>query len=253
MLHDWSFYAVAIPAVMLVGLSKGGLGGAMGILGVPLMALAMPPVQAAAIMLPILLVMDAVSLWNWRGWFDKTTLKLMLPGGILGIGVGWLTAAMVSDAAVRLLVGLVALAFVLRYWTQSRAGTVAAKSHRAGPALFWSTIAGFTSFVAHAGGPPFQVYAMPLKFDPKVFTGTSVIFFSIVNFIKLIPYFALGQFDTANLSASAIMIPVAVVATFAGAAIVKRMRPEVFYPFMYVMVFLISLKLIWDGFGGLIA
>ena len=253
MLHDWTFYAAAIPAVVLVGLSKGGFGGAMALLGVPLMALAMPPVQAAAILLPILLVMDAVSLWSWRGWFDRTTLVRMLPGAVFGIFIGWLTATMVEEAAVRLLVGIVALAFVLRYWTQARAGAVPARPHRTLPALFWSSIAGFTSFVAHAGGPPYQVYTMPLKLDPKLFTGTSVVFFAIVNVIKLVPYFALGQFDTTNLTASAIMVPVAIASTFAGAAIVKRMRAEIFYPFMYVMVFLVSLKLVWDGVTGLLA
>src|SRR3990170_6569113 len=95
LLDPW-FYAAAIPAVILVGLSKGGFGGAMGFIGVPLMALAISPVQAAAILLPILVLMDMVSLWTWRGVYDRATLAIMLPGSLIGIGIGWLTAAMVT-------------------------------------------------------------------------------------------------------------------------------------------------------------
>ena len=114
-------------------------------------------------------------------------------------------------------------------------------------AAFWGTVAGFTSFVAHVGGPPFQVYALPLRLDPKVLTGTSVIFFAVTNAIKLVPYFALGQFDSTNLAASAALMPIAPLATLAGAWLVRRMRPEVFYPFTYATVALIAVKLLWDG------
>ncbi|MGH6761312.1 MAG: sulfite exporter TauE/SafE family protein [Phyllobacterium sp.] len=251
LLHDPWFYAVAVPSVILVGLAKGGLGGAMGQLGVPLMALVIPPVQAAAIMLPIMLVMDAASLWAWRGYRDVTTLKFMLPGALLGIGIGWLTAAIVTDSMVKLIVGTVALIFVARYVLASAASRGVPKPHNFIAASFWSAIAGFTSFVAHAGGPPYQVYALPLRQDPKIYNGTSVIFFAIVNAVKVIPYFALGQFDATNLAASAVLSPIAPVATFAGAWIVKRMRPQVFYPFMYVMITLTGLKLVYDGVLGL--
>ncbi|KXF76470.1 hypothetical protein ATN84_15195 [Paramesorhizobium deserti] len=248
--NPW-FYATAVPAVVLVGLSKGGLGGAMGQLGVPLMTLVMAPVQAAAIMLPILLVMDVASLWSWRGYRDVKTLKYMLPGGMIGIGLGWLMAAVVTDDMVRLIVGAVAVLFVLRYVFAGAAGRARSKPHNVIAATGWSTVAGFTSFVAHAGGPPYQIYALPLRQDPKIYNGTSVIFFAIVNAVKVIPYFALGQFDATNLSASGVLAPLAFAAPFAGAWIVRRMKPEVFYPFMYAMVFLTGSKLIYDGVAGM--
>ncbi|MGH7002493.1 MAG: sulfite exporter TauE/SafE family protein [Alphaproteobacteria bacterium] len=251
LMNPW-FYAAAVPATILIGLSKGGLGGAMGQIGVPLMALVMPPVQAAAIMLPILIVMDLASLWSWRGYRDATTLKLMLPGGLIGIAIGWLTASIVTDGMVTLIVGVVAIVFFLRYVLANAAQRAEPARHNAGSATFWSTIAGFTSFVAHAGGPPYQVYALPLRQDPKVYNGTSVIFFAVVNAVKVIPYFALGQFDATNLKASAALLPLAPLATFAGAWIVKRMRPEVFYPFMYGMILLMGLKLTYDGIMGLL-
>jgi len=113
--------------------------------------------------------------------------------------------------------------------------------------MLWGALAGFTSFVSHAGGPPYQIYTLPLRQDPKTYTGTSVRFFAIINAIKLVPYFALGQFDATNLSTSLVLAPLAPVATLAGAYIVKRMKPDIFYPFMYAMVLLAALKLIWDG------
>lgn len=250
LLSDPMFYAVAVPAVILVGLSKGGLGGAAALMGVPVMALAIHPVQAAAILLPILIVMDAVSLWTWRHWRDFTTLKVMLPGAMVGIALGWLTAAFVTVDAVRLIVGLVAIGFFLRWLYQLIARQREAAPHNRIAGAWWGIVAGFTSFVAHAGGPPYQVYAMRLRQDPKLYTGTAVIFFAAVNVVKLVPYFALGLFDTANLAASAVLMPVAPLATLAGAWIVKRMKPEIFYPFMYVMIMLVGLKLVWDATIG---
>ena len=246
LLSDPWFYAAAIPAVAFVGLSKGGLGG-LGQLGVPFLALAVSPVQSAAIMLPILIVMDMVSLWSWRGYRDMATLKVMLPGAMIGIFIGYMTARIVSDDAVKLIVGLIGLWFALRSIFPSEAARGPGKAHNAPAGTFWGAVTGFTSFVAHAGGPPYQIYTMPLKQDPKLFTGTSVVFFAIVNAVKLIPYFALGQFDATNLSLSAVMFPLAVVSTMAGAWIVARMRAEIFYPYMIGMLLLVSIKLTYDG------
>ncbi|MBR3370866.1 MAG: sulfite exporter TauE/SafE family protein [Rhodobacteraceae bacterium] len=247
---DWPTLAAALAAVFLVGLSKGGLGGAFALLGVPILALVMSPVQAAALLLPILLMMDSVSLWTWRGWFDRATLLHLLPGAVLGLAIGAMAAAFTSEALVRLIVGVVALGFVARM-ALARSGGAAQGQGRARGGV-WGTVAGFTSFVAHAGGPPFQVYVLPLRLDPKIYTGTSVIFFAVVNAIKVVPYAALGQFDRVTLVSAVVMLPLAVIATLMGAAVVKRMRAEVFYPLMYVMVTLVGLKLVWDGVSALL-
>ncbi|ODT07506.1 MAG: hypothetical protein ABS58_06830 [Mesorhizobium sp. SCN 65-20] len=247
LLDPW-FYAAAVPAVILVGLSKGGFGGAVGFVGVPLMALVISPVQAAAILLPILILMDLVSLWTWRGVYDRSILWQMLPGSVAGIAVGWLLASVVTADMVRFIVGAIAIIFVLRWiYTSLRHGAEHQEKPNRVAAAFWGSIAGFTSFVAHVGGPPFQVYTLPLRLDPKVLTGTSVIFFAVTNAIKLIPYFALGQFDTANLTASLALMPLAPLATLAGAWLVRRMRPEIFYPFTYATVALVAVKLLYDG------
>ncbi|WP_099865424.1 sulfite exporter TauE/SafE family protein [Pararhizobium haloflavum] len=254
MLSDPSFYAVGIPAVVLIGLSKGGLGGAMALLGVPLMALVMSPVQAAAILLPILIVMDMVGLWTWRHDNDRKTLAIMLPGALVGIAAGWALAAYVTDTMIRLIVGLVALWFVVDYLVKQRMAArngQAAGRQRVAAGSFWGALSGFTSFIAHAGGPPYQIYALPLHMPPRKFVGTSTRFFAVVNAVKVLPYFALGQFDAANLKAAAVLMPVAPLATLAGAWLVRRMKPSVFYPFMYAMVMLAAIKLIWDGVAGI--
>jgi len=248
-LADPTTLAVALIAVALTGLSKGGLGGAFALIGVPLMALAMPPVQAAALLLPVLLAMDAASLWTWRGRAQGWLLRAMLPPAMLGIGLGWLAAAVTPDAAVKLIVGLLALGFVARQFARP---APPATGPRRASAWGWGTLSGFTSFVAHAGGPPFQMHVLPLRLDPRDYTGTSVVFFAVVNMVKLVPYAALGLFEPGLLMASLWLMPVAVVAVFLGAALVRRMRPQVFYPFMFAMLALVSGKLIWDGITGLI-
>ncbi len=239
----------ALAAVTLVGLSKGGLGGAFALMGVPVLALVMPPVQAAALLLPLLLMMDAVGLWTWRGFHHRATLVAMLPAAAVGIAVGGLTAAVTSEALVRLIVGVVALGFVLRSLRPARAGAAREPSRLS--AWFWGALAGFTSFVAHAGGPPYQVHTLPLRLDPRVYTGTAVVFFAVVNVVKVVPYVALGQLDGRTLLSAALLLPLAAAAVLIGAALVRRMRAEVFYPFMLAMVALVGLRLVYDGLRGL--
>jgi uncharacterized membrane protein YfcA len=252
-ISDPWFYAVAIPAVILVGLSKGGLGGGVGFIGVPLMALAISPIQAAAILLPILILMDVVSVWTWRGSFSRDILIQTIPGSLVGIGLGWLTAAMVSTDMVRLLLGTVAIVFVGRWlYTLARRQSDVRQEPNAVRASFWGFAAGYTSFVAHAGGPPFQVYTLPLRLDPKLLTGTAVHFFAVTNAVKLVPYFALGQFDRANLATSLVLLPLAPLATLAGAWAVRRMRAESFYAFTYGTLALVALKLLWDGVSAIL-
>jgi len=241
---------VGLAAVGLVGLSKGGLGGAFALMGVPVLSLVMPPVQAAALLLPLLLMMDAVGLWTWRGFFDRATLVSMLPAAAVGIGIGGLTAAVTPEALVRLIVGIVALAFVARSLRPVRADVGRPPSRIS--AWFWGAVAGFTSFVAHAGGPPYQVHTLPLRLDPRVYTGTAVIFFAVVNVVKVIPYAALGQLDGRTLLSAVVLLPPAVVAVLIGAALVRRMKPGVFYPFMIAMVALVGLRLVYDGWRGLL-
>ncbi len=241
--------AVAALATAIMGISKGGLAG-LGILAVPVMVLVMPPVQAAGIMLPILIASDMVSVGTWWKSWDMRTVRLMIPGAVAGTILGWATAEFVSDDAIRFIVGAIALAFALRWLLQGRAGRARIAPHNRMKAGFWGTVAGYTSFIAHAGGPPYQVYTMPLGMDPRLYTGTSVLFFAVINLIKVPPYYLLGQFGAGNLLASAALMPVAVVFTFVGAWLIRRMRTEVFYPITYALVGLVGAKLVWDSISS---
>jgi uncharacterized membrane protein YfcA len=246
MIFDPIFYLYAVPAVILVGLAKGGFGGSISMIGVPLMALAISPVAAAGIMLPILIVMDVVGLIAWRGTFDRRVLRLILPASVVGVALGYATATMISIDGIRLLIGGLCLVFAAQWFLKARHSTLPrAPGKLAG--IFWGTVAGFTSFTTHAGGPPFQVYVMPLKLAPAVFAGTTVIFFAVTNFLKLLPYFLLGQFSTQNLLASAILLPLAPLATLAGVWLVRRTNRERFYLITYALLIPVGLKLVYDG------
>lgn len=249
MITDPVFFACALPAVLLVGLSKGGFGGSVSMIGVPLMALAISPVAAAGIMLPILIVMDVVALFAWRGVYDRTVLRLVLPASVLGIAIGYAASASIPEGGVRLTMGVLCLIFAVQWFLSAR--------HRIEPetasrrkGFFWGAISGFTSFVSHAGGPPFQVYVMPLRLDPAVFAGTTVIFFAFTNFVKLIPYFLLGQFSSENLATSAVLLPLAPVATVIGVRLVRKIEREKFYLITYALLIPVGLKLVYDGVKG---
>jgi hypothetical protein len=245
MITEPLFYLVAVPAVILVGLSKGGLAGALAMLGVPMMSLAVPPIQAAGILLPILIAMDVFALWAYRHEWDVRNLLIMVPAAVVGIAVGWLTAEQVSDAHVRLIVGLVALGFTLSYWLGwPRQGQTQANTVRGGA---WGMLAGFTSFVSHAGGPPVQIYLLPQRMSPRLYVGTSVVFFWIVNWIKVVPYAMLGQLGSTNLMTSLVLAPLAPLSIFAAVKLIDRIESNAYYAITYFLLFVISLKLIWDG------
>ncbi|MER0238847.1 sulfite exporter TauE/SafE family protein [Fulvimarina sp. MAC8] len=251
MITDPWFYCAAIPAVFLVGMSKGGFGGTLALIGVPLMALAISPVAAAGILLPIMILMDLIALYAWRGTFAKSVLIQMLPASVVGIAVGYLTSAYAPPEVIRIVVGLLSLGFVANWWFRTRHAVEPARENR-GRAFFWGAGAGYGSFVAHAGGPPFQVYVVPLRLAPTDYAGTAVVFFAVTNAVKLIPYYALGQFSHENLLTSLMLLPVAPIATLFGVWLVKRIEPQLFYRIIYGLLIPVGLKLVYDGVSGVL-
>lgn len=247
MIADVPFWAAALVAVFLSGFGK-GFGGTLGMLSVPVMALTIAPMEAATIMLPILLFMDVVSLTAWRGVYDRRSLIILLPGTAIGTGLAWLTAAAVDESTVRLLVGIVALVFALNYFRR-RSAPETPRPHNAPKGVILGAVAGFTSFITHAGAPPFQMYMLPLRLSPPSMVGTSVIFFAAGNLLKVVPYMALGNFSTGNLTTSLILLPFAGICTIAGYKAVQRIDGSRFYFVTYAIMLVVALKLIWDGAG----
>ena len=238
------FYIVASVAVILVGLAKGGFAG-LGAAAMPILALVMDPVAGAGMLLPILMVQDIVSVWAFRRNFDPRTLFLTLPGAVVGIFLGWFLATAINADAVRGFVGVIALSF----GAYRLLPLFGAQLKLAGPVPEWvgvvmGGVAGFTSQVAHAGGPPFQIWALSRNFPHLVFVGTSSIFFAIINWMKVPAYAALGQFNTQNMTLTAIFLPLAVLSTMAGVRLVKRVSPERFNIIIQLLMVVVGVELI---------
>ena len=245
MILDPWFYLAAIPAVTLLGLAKGGFAG-IGTLATPIVALVIPPVQAASIVLPILIVQDLYSIYVYRRHWDAFNLKVLAPGAVIGVFAGYLLASRLPEAAVGLTVGGISLVFGLRQlWLRSSITPTRRPSRAAG--WFWGALSGFTSMISHAGGPPYQIYVMPQRLEARVFVGTSVLFFAFVNWMKVIPYLALGQITRGNLATSLVLFPLAIATTWLGVVLVRRFSSERFYVLSYWLMIIVGLKLIFDA------
>jgi uncharacterized membrane protein YfcA len=247
---DPLFYLVAIVAVTALGLSKGGFAG-LGLAATPLLSLVVPPLQAIGLLLPILLVQDVVSVGAYRKTWSGWNLAVMLPGMTVGIGVAWLAAAHVNDAYVRLAIGLTSLAFTLNHWFGRRPPELGARPSAASGAV-WGGLAGFTSFLANSGAPPFQVHVLPQRLDKETYVGTLNIFFAACNAAKVVPFFFLGELHAGNLATSLTLLPLAVITNLAGVWLVRRTPQELFYRIAYILIFLVSLELIRQGLMSIV-
>jgi uncharacterized membrane protein YfcA len=236
------FYVFAVPAVILLGLSKGGFAG-LGTATTPMLALYMPPLEAAALILPVLMTQDAIAVWWYRHDWDAWNLKVMIPGGLVGMGFAWLFAAHLTEDHIRLIVGLIGVVFCIHAF--ARRGAVEPKKPTAASGAFWGGMSGFTSFMSQAGGPPFQVHVLPQRLPKLILVGTTTMFFALINAMKIVPYFALGQFSAKNFATSLLLLPLAIASNFAGIWLVQKTPTGVFYKIAYILVFLISVALLW--------
>lgn len=247
MIEEPLFYLLAVPAVLILGISKGGFGGGLGSLAVPLVALVVSPIQAAAVLLPILCVMDVHGAWVYRGRWDKANLKILMPAALIGLAIGTATFRYLDARTIRLIIGAIAVGFTIQYWL---GGLAAARTARGTDRLrgsFWGAVSGFTSFIAHASGPPMSVYLLPQRLDKTRFLATTIIFVLFMNYLKLIPYAWIGQFSNENLRTSLILLPLAPVGMMLGIWLHRIVPEDVFYRVCYLLLFLAGLKLLYDG------
>ena len=246
---DPTFYIIAVIAVLIVGIAKSGFGGGLGVLAVPLMALVIPPLQAAAILLPVLCLMDLFNIWHYRKLWHKENIQILLPAGLVGVLIGTFTFRYLSDAHIRILIGIIAVAFVFNFFFRPAPGKQVQPSKVSGS--FWGVIAGFVSFGVHAGGPPANVYLLPQRLDKSIFVGTMVVLFTTLNYVKLIPYALLDQISLNNLSTSLVLAPLAPIGVWLGLRLHKVVDEKWFYPTCYVLLFITGIKLLYDGFTTL--
>ena len=238
-------FLLAALAALLVGLSKGGLP-SISMLAVPLLSLLMSPVRAAALLLPIFVISDVAGVYLYRRDFSAVNLRLLIPAGITGVVLGWLTASMVSDRAITFLIGAMGLAFCLNLWLRRRAHSVAQPAHPL-KGWFWGLVAGFTSFISHSGGPPFQVYMLPQKLPKAEFAGTATILFAVINAAKILPYQALRPYSTETLWSAAGLVPFALLGAVGGAWLTRRIADVWFYRIVQMSLFFVSIKLLVDA------
>lgn len=249
MAADFWFWILAVLATLFVGGSKGGLP-LIGILSVPLLALQISPVVAAGLLLPVYIVSDVYGLWLYRKSYDLRNIRIIVPAATIGILFGWATVSITSDDLVKLLVGVIGLAYCADAVMKARR-VIAPKPADLPRGFFWGSIAGFTSFVSHAGGPPYQMYVLPQRMEKMVYAGTSTIIFAIINLLKLPPYWFLGQVNVGSLRIAAILAPIAIIGAFLGYRLTRIIPEKAFYRFVEVVLFLVSVKLVYDGVVGL--
>ncbi len=251
MMDGFAFWALAVLASVFVGMGKGGLP-VVGMLGVPVLALVpgIHAVTAAGLLLPLYVVSDMFGLYAYRREFDRRVLAILLPAATLGILLGYLTAKVVSEAWVTVLIGVIGVVFALNLLIR-RQVVVAPKRAEVAPGVFWGAVTGFTSFVSHSGGPPYQVYTMPLGMSKAVFAGTSTIAFAYINAVKLIPYYLLGQINLASLEKVLVLMPIAAASVFVGVRLVKWLPERLFFQLVTWALLLVSIKLMWDGYRGI--
>jgi uncharacterized membrane protein YfcA len=232
-------------AAMLVGLSKGGLP-TVGMLSVPILSLFMSPVKAAVMLLPIYVISDMVGVWLYRKNFSAVNLKILIPAGIGGVVIGWLTASLVSDVAVKLLMGLMGIGFCLNTWLKRKTEQTPRPAD-VKKGAFWGLVAGFTSFISHAGAPPFQVYMLPQKLPKAVFAGTATLLFAVINAAKIWPYHQLRPYAYDDLMSAAVLIPFALVGTVLGAYLTRKINDVWFFKFVQLGLLMVSIKLVADA------
>ncbi|HET9576855.1 MAG TPA: sulfite exporter TauE/SafE family protein [Usitatibacter sp.] len=251
MITDPWFYAAAIPAVLLAGISKGGFGHGAGMFATPLMALTIPVPQAVAILLPIIIAMDLTGVWAYRHAFSRENLRLIFVGGFVGVALGTLSFRYFDESLVRILLGAISIGFVLQRYLRRAIVQPAPRSVPKG--LFWSTCAGFTSTIAHAGGPPLSVYLLPQRMDKAVMVGTTVIFFAVINIVKVAPYAWLGLFDAGTLYTALVLLPLAPLGIWLGIFTMRRLSQDAFYRVCYALLLVVGAKILWDGVAQLAA
>lgn len=243
---DPFFYAVAIPAVLLLGISKSGFGSGFGSLAVPMMALAVTVPQAAAMLMPVLLVMDMLGLAAFRKHFDMKLIRFLVPWGLLGTLIGTFSFKLLDARLVAGLVGVFTLAFLAQRLLFPPRPDSPHPPRWLGASLI--TLSGFTSFVAHSGGPPANAYVIPMRLPPLVFAATMSVFFTVMNLSKWIPYAWLGLLDVRNMATSVALLPFAPIGVWVGVRLAHHIKPALFYRLVYAGMLLTGVKLVWDGF-----
>jgi len=241
------FYLAALPALVIVGISKGGFGGGLGAIAVPAMALVVSPMIALGVLLPILCVMDLFGTWAYRRQWDRKLVTLLVIGGTIGTVLGALLLRHLTQEHIKILVGIIAVFFSLQYFLSRSSAKTGEKTPTRRAGVFWGAVSGFTSFTANAGGPAVNAWLLPLKLDKTVYQATTVVFFILINYLKIVPFWMLDLFSVTTLATSVVCLPFALAGLYIGIKLHDRVPVALFYRLCFVFLLLTGIKLLFDG------
>ncbi|MFK7792119.1 MAG: sulfite exporter TauE/SafE family protein [Devosiaceae bacterium] len=241
-----TFWILAGLAAFVLGVSKGGMP-VVAILSVPLLSLAMDPVMAAGLLLPLYLIADCYALYLFRKAFCVRNLKILIPAAGVGVLIATFTVSLVPPNAVKLLLALIGLSYIANAMRKRlSAGQVAPRPADVPRGLFWGTLAGITSYIAHSGGPPYQAYVLPQKLEKMTYLGTTAIVFACINWMKVPAYIFTGQMDWQSVAQSLWLAPFALAGAWSGAQISKWLPEKIFFALIETALFLVSIKLMYE-------
>ena len=242
---DPMFYLVAVPVVLLFGMGKGGLGPGFVTISVPILSFVIHPVQAAAILLPILCLADVFAIYHFRRHFEARHLKIIIPAGLVGICIAGFLMGQLDRDMIRVLIGIIAIVFCLDHWL--RPDITQRQPGGKWSGYLWGTIAGFTSTQVHAGGPPISIYLLPQKLEKVMLMGTLTMFFAVINYGKLVPYALVGALNAENLLTSIVLMPLVPVGVKLGRLLLDKINQSFLYRYLYIALFFSGIKLCYDG------
>jgi len=244
---NFLFFFCIVPAIIIFGIAKSGLGGSIALISIPLMTVVMPLGQALAIILPILILSDFIAVYRFRKEFDPEILKLIVPFAAVGIFIGSITFSYFSEDLLKFILGLMGFLFSSHYFLFKRNKITPTKKNFIKGSIC-STVAGFTSFCVHAGGTPTSIYLLPLRLKKNVYVGTRVIFFTFVNLIKFPFYIHLSMVTFESFKQSLMLFPLSVFGILIGYQILKYIEESLFYNIIYILILITSSKLVYSYF-----
>ncbi len=246
-LHDPSFLAIGFATTLLIALSKGAFGGGLAIVGVPLLSLVMEPIAAAIVVAPLVSLMDMFTLRTFgRATWSWPDLVWLLPGLVLGIAIGWVFFSAVDPRWVTLLIAIITLLFTGHWFLRGRHAPDQNREVEGPLALAAATASGFTTFVAHAGGPPVAMYLLRRGLSKAVYTGTTVLVFTLGNFLKLFPYLFLALSRPQTLADALVLAPIVPFGVAAGVALHNRLEQKRLFFWCYLLLFAAAIKMLYD-------
>ena len=239
------FFLCVVPAIIIFGIAKSGLGGSIALISIPLMTVVMPLGQALAVILPILILSDFIAAYRFRKEFDLNTLKLIIPFSAIGIFVGSVTFSFFSEDLLKFIIGLMGFFFSAHYFLFRKNEKIPIKKSFLKGSIC-SAVAGFTSFCVHAGGTPTSIYFLPLRLKKEIYVGTRVIFFTFVNLIKFPFYIHLSMVTLESFKQSLMLFPLSVVGILIGYQILKHVKESLFYNIIYILILITSSNLVYS-------